>query len=115
MERSQETTLRVVLANEPFVYREVISAALEVLRPRFEVLSVEPEELDRELLRLGSRLGVVCSHLTDLVELKALTWVQLYPNHASHALVALRGQRPTKYAHMDFGTLLSILDAAERL
>jgi hypothetical protein len=107
--------LRVVLANEPFVYREVISAAIAVLRPRFEVITVEPGELDRTFLCLGPRLVVVCSRLTALVEREALAWVQLYPNHASHTLVAFGGRRPTEYDHMDFDTLLAALDAAERL
>jgi hypothetical protein len=107
--------LRVVLANEPVVYREVISATIEVLRPEFEVFTAEPENLDREFLRLGPRLVVVCSQLTELVERDALAWVQLYPNHASHTLVALGGQRPTRLAHMDLDTLLAVLDAAEHL
>ena len=57
MERSREKTrysrardtagppksrLRVVLANEPLVYREVISATIRALRPRFEVFTKEP-------------------------------------------------------------------------
>jgi len=107
--------LRVLVANEPLVYREVISAAIEVLRPDFEVFTAEPENLDREFLCLGPRLVVVCSRLTELVERDALAWVQLYPNHTSHTLVALGDQRPTKLTYMDLDTLLAVLDAAERL
>jgi hypothetical protein len=107
--------LRVVLANEPAVYREVISSAIAVLRPDFEVFTVEPEYLDRELLCLGPRLVVVCSRLTELVQREALAWVQLYPCGASNTLVALDGGRPTKVAHMDLDTLLGVLDVADRL
>lgn len=107
--------LRVVVANQPVVYREVISAAIEVLRPSFEVFTAEPEDLDRKFLCLGPRLVVVCSRLTELVERDALAWVQLYPSHTSHTIVALGGKRPMKLAHMDFDKLLAVLDAAERL
>lgn len=107
--------LRVLLANEPLVYRDVLCAAIQRLRPRFEVFTAEPEELDREFLRLGPGLVVVCSQLTELVGREALAWVQLYPHHASHVLVAFGGRRPTMYAHMYLDTLLSILDDAERL
>ena len=107
--------LRVVLANEPVVYREVISATVEIFRPRFEVFTAEPEDLDREFLCLGPRLVVVCSQLTELVEREALAWIQLYPNHASHTIVALGDEPPMKLAHMDLDTLLAVLDTAERL
>jgi hypothetical protein len=107
--------LRVVLANEPAVYREVISSAIAVLRPDFEVFTAEPAYLDREFARRGPRLVVVCSRLTELVERDALAWVQLYPCGASHTLVALDGERPTKVAHMDLDTLLGMLDVADRV
>ena len=107
--------LRVVLANEPAVYREVISSAIAVLRPDFEVFTAEPEHLDWEFLCLGLRLVVVCSRLTELVERDALAWVQLYPCGAAHTLVALDGERPTKFAHMDLDTLLGVLDVADRI
>ena len=105
----------MVLANEPLVYREVISATIRALRPRFEVFTKEPGELDRELPGLGRRLVGVCSRPTALVEREALAWVQLYPNHGPHTLVALGGQGPRRYAHMDLDALIGVLDAAERL
>jgi hypothetical protein len=107
--------LRVLLANQPVVYRDVIAAAIETLRARFEVFTAEPEDLDRVFLRLGTPLVVVCSQLTDLVEREALAWIQLYPDHATHTIVALGDEPPTKLAHMDLDALLAILDAAERL
>jgi hypothetical protein len=107
--------LRVLLANQPVVYRDVIAAAIEKLRARFEVFTAEPEDLDRVFLRLGPPLVVVCSQLTDLVEREALAWIQLYPDHATHTIVALGDEPPTKLAHMDLDALLTILDSAERL
>jgi hypothetical protein len=105
--------MRVLVANEPFVYREVISAAFKELRPHVEVTSAEPQDLDREFSRLVPHL-VVCSRVTALVERGATAWVELYPQHASRAVVSLGGEETTSDA-MDFDTLLSILDRAERL
>ena len=105
--------MRVLVANEPFVYREVISAAFQELRPHVEVISVEPEHLDREFLRLVPHL-VVCSRVTALVKRGAVAWVELYPEHASRAVVSLAGEETTSDA-IDFTALLSILDRAESL
>jgi hypothetical protein len=59
--------MRVLVANEPTIYREVISAAFRVLRPCIQVFTAEPEELDQEFSRLQPQL-VVCCRLTRRVE-----------------------------------------------
>jgi hypothetical protein len=103
--------MRVVLANEPAMYREVISTVLKDLRPRVEVFTAKPEDLNREFSRLLPQL-VVCSRLTELVERNAAAWIELYPDGSSHTLVALGDKRAT-FADMDFDTLLAILDIAD--
>ena len=105
--------MRVLIANEPFVYREVISAAIKDLRPHLETYVAEPAELDKELLRLSPRL-VVCSRRTELIEREAFAWVELYPQHTYGAVVSLAGKKTT-FEEMHFDTLLSIVDEAERL
>ena len=105
--------MRVLVANEPLAYREVISAAFKELRPQMDVHTTEPVDLDKELLRLAPGL-VVCSRTTVLVEHKAPAWVELYREHTSGAIVSLAGTKTT-FDEMDFGTLLSILDEAEHL
>jgi hypothetical protein len=104
-----ERPLTVVLANEPRAYREVISAVFEALRPEVEVFTVDPEDLDREVSRLGPHL-VVCSRCTGLVGRSAPAWIELYPDGASYAVVSLDGDRKT-YADVDLQALLSVLDA----
>ncbi len=105
--------MRVLIANELLTYREVISAAFKELRPHIGVHTTEPTDLDKEFLRLSPRL-VVCSRTTPLVEREALAWIKLYPEHTSRAVVSLAGEK-TMFDEMDFDTLLSILDKAERL
>jgi hypothetical protein len=102
--------MRVLVANEPTIYREVISAAFRALRPCIQVFTAEPEELDREFSRLQRQL-VVCSRLTRRVELDAPAWVVLYPQGASHAVVGHLDGRRTTLASIDFDTFLSVLDA----
>jgi len=99
----------VLVANEPRIYREVISAAFEHLRPSVEVVTAEAQHLNQEYLRLLPRL-VVCSRLTKLVENNAPVWVELYPNSTPRAVVGGLGREPSTLAGMDFDTLLSILD-----
>ena len=98
-----------MIANEPSIYREVISSALEVLRPGVEVFTAEPDDLEQEFLRLLPDL-VVCSHTTKRVEIAAPAWVRLYPDGASYALVRdPEGSRRT-FSRIGFDNLLSILD-----
>jgi hypothetical protein len=64
--------MRALIANEPRVYREVISDVLMRLRPLIEVFCcVEADDLDREVARLGPHL-VICSRLTDSVRERCL-------------------------------------------
>lgn len=105
--------MRILVANEPLAYREVISCVFRELRPRLEVVAAEPKNLNREFTRLAPHL-VVCSKLTALVEHEAPAWVKLYPEHGSQAIVQLAGEKRVLDG-MDFDTLLSILDEAQRL
>src|SRR5918912_2832657 len=111
--KSTPEGMRLLIANEPFVYREVISAALRELRPHLEIYVAEPAELNKELLRLSPRL-VVCSRRTELIEREAFAWVELYPQHTYGAVVSLAGKKTT-FEEMNFEILLSIVDEAERL
>ena len=105
--------MRLLIANEPLVYREVISAAVAKLRPHLQVYTAEPADLNKEFQRLSPRL-VVCSRRTVLIEREAFAWVELYPEHTYGAVVSLAGKRTT-FEEMNFDTLLSIVDEAERL
>jgi len=101
--------MRILVANEPTIYREVISAAFRVLQPCVEAFTAEPEYLDREFSRLQPQF-VVCSRLTRRVELDALVWVVLYPHGASRAVVGRLDGRRITLAGIDLDTLLSVLD-----
>jgi hypothetical protein len=104
---------RILVANEPRSYREVIAGTLQVLRPHLEVIVVEPEDLDRDVVRLAPNL-VLCSRLSEAVEIHALAWVVLYPNGETRAVISIAGQCDTVSADLPFPRLLSVIDEVER-
>ena len=105
--------IRVVLANEPRAYREVIAAAFRHLRPQVEVIAVEPDDLDAEVVRRHPHL-VVCSLLTDAARTVPLAWVVLYPGGETRTVVGMAGQQTTR-ADIEFDDLVAILDQTESL
>jgi hypothetical protein len=105
--------MRVMVTHSLVSYREVISVALEGLRPHVEIFTVEPENLDREFMNLSPQL-VLCSQVTEIVERGALGWIELYPEQASESLVSLCGEM-TIYPDMDLDSILSVLDETRRL
>jgi hypothetical protein len=105
-------TARILLANEPRLYRDVIAGALRAVRPHLEVIVVEPEDLDREVVRLAPDL-VLCSQLTEVVETRPLAWVVLYPDMEMRAVIAIAGQRHTVDADFPFTSLLSVIAEVE--
>jgi hypothetical protein len=107
--------MRALIANEPRVYREVISDALMRLRPLVEVFCcVEAGDLDREVARLVPHL-VICSRLTESVRELCPYWVVLYPEGEDRAEIGGDGSlgiaaRLLAGAGMD--ELLSVVDEA---
>jgi len=71
--------MRVLVANEPRTYREVLVDALRVLRPQVEVSAVASYDLAAEIERLRPHL-VVCSWLSTAMPVGPLSWVVLYPH-----------------------------------
>ncbi|MCA1598331.1 MAG: hypothetical protein LC769_04825, partial [Chloroflexi bacterium] len=86
--------MRILLANEPRAYREVIAAAFQALRPNHEVISVTPDDLYAEVERLDPEF-VLCSRLTPAVQQHRRSWVMLYPDGETQAIICIDGQRTT--------------------
>jgi hypothetical protein len=105
--------IRVLAANEPVAYREVVAAALGHLRPRVEVLTADPAELDAAVIRAAPHV-VVCSNLTEVVRTRALGWVLLYPGGENRGVVSVGGVEATVEA-IEFDALLSVVDETGRL
>ena len=100
---------RILVACELKSYRESIASAFRVLRPGVEVFEIEEEDLDREVERLAPDL-VVCSRLSQRVEVRVPNWVELYPGCGSRSVVSQRGERST-FEEIELSDLLSIVDS----
>ncbi len=100
--------MRALVANELRSYREVIAQAMRRLRPNVEVHETEPEELDREIVRLHPDF-VVCSWATPTVESRVPIWVELYPSHEAHSKVSIQGHT-TVVEDMQIADLFAALD-----
>ena len=103
----------VLLANEPRAYRESIAQVFSQLRPRLEVMTAEPGELEDLVLRYEPNV-VVCSEATGVVRERVPFWIELYPGYGSESVVSSEGQRST-IAEIQLSDLLSVVDRAERL
>lgn len=105
--------MRIIIANAPRSYREVIAVAVQTLRPYIEVILVAPEDLDREVKRLEPHL-VVCSELTTTVQERSLAWILLYPEGKTQVVISMARQTTT-VNDLEFERLLAIVDDAEHL
>jgi hypothetical protein len=108
--------MRALIANEPRVYREMISDALTRLRPLVEVFCcAEADDLDREAARFRPHL-VICSRLTESVRERCPCWVVLYPDGEDRAEVGgSLGVAARLLAGVGVAELLSIVDEAAAL
>src|SRR5919112_3030879 len=83
--------VQILVANEPLVYRDVLSSQLPRLRPGLTVLRVDPAELDDAVARLRPRL-VICSELTEAVRQCATAALVLDLLGTNRAVLTVDGQ-----------------------
>ena len=100
--------LRIVLANEPRAYRDVMAAAFRRLRPQVEVVTVEPDDLDAYLARCEP-VVVVYSRQNEVVPVRSFAWVLLYPDGENCATVSVAREQ-TSFVDMQLDDLLGVLD-----
>ena len=101
----------IVVANEPRAYREAFAAVLQALRPHLEVICIEPGDLDGTVAHGRPHL-VLCSQLTEAVQMCCDSWILLYPNRKNRALISVAG-RWTVVTNIAFPDLLSVIDELE--
>jgi hypothetical protein len=82
---------QILVANEPLVFRDVLSSQLPRLRPGLTVLRVDPAELDEAVARLRPRL-VICNEVTDRIRQFATAVLVLAPQSPDRAVLTVDGQ-----------------------
>lgn len=101
------------MANEPHIYREVISEGLMEWCPGIEAGVIEPEDLDSAVENLRPHL-VLSSRACDGLGNLVLMWVVLYPEGQNRAETTVAGGRFVREG-MRLGDLISLVDETERL
>lgn len=99
----------VLVAIEPPTYREVISKALEILRPDLSVKAVEPSILDAEVSRTNPRL-VLCDGTVEKSVDEVPNRVMLGGDESDSSATVYLDGRPLGREIMNLEKLLGIVD-----
>lgn len=83
--------MRTLVANDPPVYRELISEAFKRLRPLMETTAALPEQLEEAARRVRPHLVICSGPLGAVVRCECLAWVGLYPDGEDRAETAPPG------------------------
>ncbi len=109
---------RVLVAVDPLMYREVSAHAVRKRRPRVEVLTASPDELDSEETTRGLAPHlVVCNRATRAVREVAHSWVELEVRPGPVGLDAniKVDHRPlSRVEQAEIGDVLAAVDETER-
>jgi hypothetical protein len=82
---------QILVANEPFLYRDLLSSLLPRLRPGLTALLVDPTDLDDAVARMRPQL-VICSELTGAVRQFATASIVLEPRGRKRAIFNVDGR-----------------------
>ncbi len=101
----------VVVANSPRVYREAISGAIYRLRPKLEVVCIEPENLPNRCRDLGKKILVISDLPLESFKCTDVptVWITLYYK-GKNSIFYLNGKVQSYYEDITLGDFLEILD-----
>ena len=108
--------IRVLVAVDPLMYREVIAHAVRKHRPRAEVLTAGPDDLDSETRGLAPHL-VVCNRATGAVREVAHSWVELEVRPGPVGLdanIKVDSWPLSRVEQAEIGDVLAAVDETER-
>lgn len=108
--RHQPIRPRVVVANEPRSYREVMTETLSEIRPEIDFLLVDPAELARAVPGLLPDM-VICDEATAVVQDNAPIWLELYPKQNPSSVLGFQNEVST-VENIQFSDILAIVDRA---
>lgn len=100
--------MRVLVVNEPLVYREAVSRALREMRPHARIRESEPAALYEQLKSFQPRM-VICSQLPEVLPAGPEGWVELYPGGSGSSTLVL-GEERVDVPNVQLVDLLSVLD-----
>jgi hypothetical protein len=105
--------VRVLVANEPLAYREVLAGSLRLLRPDAEVVEVDPDEI--EVSVRSARPDLVFASRIDARILAWLpAWAIVYPGGAQRVETCVAGERATA-TDLELADALALVDRVAAL
>ena len=106
--------IRILLAFEEDYrsYREVIAAAIRVLRPHVEVATTDPEGLEREVARLRPQL-IVSSRPKTTVRSPTMAWIKVASDKPTQPSEVWLGQDRWETADPVMKTITQTVDSIE--
>lgn len=109
----QMRKVRILIANEPLVYREVFAGALRLICPDAEIVEAAAGDLDREVERFRPDL-VLCSHVSPTVESMVQNWILLYPENEPAVMICTAGELST-VSDVDLEDMTALVDITNNL
>ena len=109
-------TTIVLVAIDPQMYRQVVVHFVRQRRPRAEVRTVEPKDLDDEARRLAPDL-IVCNRTTAAVRAFARSWVELEVRLGPGSLdanIKVDGRSTSRVEQAEMSDVLTALDETEK-
>jgi hypothetical protein len=109
-----EIRILVALESDYRAYREVIAAAIRVLRPHAEVATSGLDALEEEIARVDPHVVICSLPATTMGSGNRVAWVKLSVDPRQSTLICIRGQY-SEVRNPMVETLLGVVDEAERL
>lgn len=100
---------RIVVANEPRVYREAVAGALRIERPQVIVDLIDPAELEAALLAGPVNL-VIASSLSPELAAAGCFWLLLYPEQADRGAIGKGLQVGADFEPAGLTDILRLID-----
>lgn len=105
-----EDRFQVLVCTRESLDREVITFALQRMRPQVKVFAVAPEDLD-SVIPGETPFVVVCQTLTEQVLSSNAAWVHLDPVNNNLSTICLDGEL-SYGVHVDLDVILGVIDSA---
>jgi hypothetical protein len=107
--------VRILISFEPeyLAYQDVLTAAIQILRPHAEVQNATPDALGEEVKRFDPEL-VICSRPNTVDPGGRMAWVELSLVPTRPSKVCVDGRR-SELTNPTLEVLLAVIDEVERL
>jgi hypothetical protein len=105
-------SLRVLVAIEPNMYREVLAFHILKERPAVEVVLASPQSLRGEVEQARPHLIFAAEVPSELKEMDALAWVELSPEDGLVATMRVDGYSDTIH-DVSLQDLLAVVDKTQ--